>query len=168
MGDNTGAPWNIPYVEPSDLVRDYPAADEAQALAIAAGLDAASVVVAVSQVMTVTNFTTASTGGADLTDVEVTVTPAAATNRFLMMFTATSQTDTNDARNFFRFRRDSTDLFEESAVRFYSNNAEEVSAMMFDESASDTSSRTYKIRARVSAGTMTCFNSSFVVIEYKP
>ena len=38
---DTGAPWNIPYVEPSDLVRDYPAADEAQANAIAAALSAA-------------------------------------------------------------------------------------------------------------------------------
>jgi hypothetical protein len=39
---DTGAPWNIPYVEPADLVRDYPAADEAQALAIAAGLSSAT------------------------------------------------------------------------------------------------------------------------------
>ena len=35
---DTGAPWNIPYVEPTDLVRDYPAADEAQALAVAGHL----------------------------------------------------------------------------------------------------------------------------------
>ena len=44
---DTGAPWNIPYVEPTDLVRDYPAADEAQALAVAAGLTAAGGLVAV-------------------------------------------------------------------------------------------------------------------------
>ena len=38
---DTGAPHFIPYVEPTDLVREYPAADEAQALAGAAGLTAA-------------------------------------------------------------------------------------------------------------------------------
>ena len=47
---DTGAPWNIPYVEPSDLVRDYPAADEAQAFAVAAGLSAAGGLVAVRYV----------------------------------------------------------------------------------------------------------------------
>ncbi len=63
MGDNTGAPWNIPYVEPSDLVRDYPAADEAQALAIAAGLSAAGGLVAVkSAVFTGTQSNSTATG----------------------------------------------------------------------------------------------------------
>lgn len=38
---DTGAPWNIPYVEPADLVRNYPAANELMADAIAAGLSAA-------------------------------------------------------------------------------------------------------------------------------
>jgi hypothetical protein len=38
---DTGAPFNIPYVSPTSLVRDYPAADEAQALAIASGLTSA-------------------------------------------------------------------------------------------------------------------------------
>jgi len=38
---DTGSPWFIPYVEPGDLVRDYPAASEALGTAIAAGLTAA-------------------------------------------------------------------------------------------------------------------------------
>ena len=44
---DTGAPHFIPYVEPTDLVRDYPAADEASAFAVAAALDAAGGLVAV-------------------------------------------------------------------------------------------------------------------------
>ena len=44
---NTGAPHFIPFVEPTDLVREYPAADEASAFAVAAALDAAGGLVAV-------------------------------------------------------------------------------------------------------------------------
>jgi hypothetical protein len=36
---DTGAPWNIPYVESTDLVSDWPADSLALANAIAAGLD---------------------------------------------------------------------------------------------------------------------------------
>ena len=38
---DTGAPWNLPYPSPSDLVRDAPQAFEDLAVATAAGLDAA-------------------------------------------------------------------------------------------------------------------------------
>lgn len=37
----TGAPWNIPYVEPTDIPRTYPDDSEDLALAVAAGLSAA-------------------------------------------------------------------------------------------------------------------------------
>jgi hypothetical protein len=39
---DTGAPWNIPYAAPADLVRDWPALSEDVAEAIADGLSAAS------------------------------------------------------------------------------------------------------------------------------
>jgi hypothetical protein len=38
---DTGAPWNIPYAEPAELVRDWPALSEDVAEAVAAGLSAA-------------------------------------------------------------------------------------------------------------------------------
>jgi hypothetical protein len=40
---DTGAPWNIPYAEPTDLVRDWPALSEDVAEAVADGLDDAAV-----------------------------------------------------------------------------------------------------------------------------
>jgi hypothetical protein len=85
---DTGAPWNIPYVEPADLVRDYPAADEAQALAIAAGLSAASVI---SQVVSTTKTDTFSASVAvgalsgDVTGLTATITPATNTNKVLVI-----------------------------------------------------------------------------------
>jgi hypothetical protein len=36
---DTGAPWNLPYPSPTDLVRDAPQAFEDLAVATAAGLD---------------------------------------------------------------------------------------------------------------------------------
>lgn len=39
---DTGAPWNIPYIDPTDLVIDYPVANEDMADAVAAGLTSAS------------------------------------------------------------------------------------------------------------------------------
>lgn len=40
---DTGAPWNIPYVASSDLVRDWPTDNQTQAEAVADALDAAAV-----------------------------------------------------------------------------------------------------------------------------
>jgi hypothetical protein len=39
---DTGAPWNIPYAAPTDLVRDWPALSEDIAEAVADGLDIAA------------------------------------------------------------------------------------------------------------------------------
>ena len=44
---DTGAPWNIPFAEPTDLVRDWPDLSEDVANAVAAGLNAAGGLVAV-------------------------------------------------------------------------------------------------------------------------
>jgi hypothetical protein len=164
---DTGAPWNIPYVEPADLVRDYPAADEAQALAVAAGLDSASTLKQVKQVTTTTNFTTTSTSAVDLTGVTVTVVPSDAANRIVMFFTA-SQSNANSARDsFYGFRRTTTDLFEEVEVTSTESSGDvNTVAMMFDEVAGSTDSRTYSIRVRVASGTLTVQNSSLVVMEY--
>jgi hypothetical protein len=85
---DTGAPWNIPYVEPSDLVRDYPAADEAQALAIAAGLTAAGPAGIGSNVVQVTKtntFTSSSTTFVTVTGLEATITPTTNTSKVLVV-----------------------------------------------------------------------------------
>jgi hypothetical protein len=91
---DTGAPWNIPYVEPADLVRDYPAADEAQALAIAAGLTSAnSVIRQVLQTVKTNTFSTTSNTFVDVTDVEVTITPTSNTNKVLVICTGVATLD---------------------------------------------------------------------------
>jgi hypothetical protein len=86
---DTGAPWNIPYVTPTDNPRVFPAADEAQALAIAAGLDVAGGLVAVySALKTDTQSTSLATGAvADVTGLAVTFTPESDDSTFLILWT---------------------------------------------------------------------------------
>jgi hypothetical protein len=75
---DTGAPWNIPYVAPTDNPRLFPAADEAQALAIAAGLDAAGGLVAVKSVVKTDTQSTSMTGGSNTAITGLTISHAVA------------------------------------------------------------------------------------------
>jgi hypothetical protein len=83
---DTGAPWNIPYVDPTDLVRDYPQASEDLADAIADGLDAAGGLVAVKSVLFTATQTNSTATGANfaVTNLSITHTLAAATNKLVI------------------------------------------------------------------------------------
>jgi hypothetical protein len=165
---DTGAPWSIPYAEPADTVRTWPALSEDVADAIVAGLDVAAVVRQVKQVITTTNFTTTSATAVDLTGVSVTIVPTDAAHRIVMWFTASVEASNADRESFFQFRRDTTDLFED--VEFHHSTAGDASAavMVFDEVAGSTTSRDYLIRAHrgTDSTTITVVNSSLIVMEY--
>jgi hypothetical protein len=163
---DTGAPWNLPYPAPSDLVRNGPAQFEALADAVADGLTETRL--NFDQVMTTTDFTTTSATAVDLTGVTITVTPRAATNRFLLLFSANTENSNGGTRNFFQFQRDATLLFEEVEVYLANSNDGMPVFMMFDEEATNTTERTYKVVVRRSGNTMTVMNSSLIVIEYAP
>jgi hypothetical protein len=95
---DTGLPWEIPYVDPTDLVRDYPQASEDLADAIAAGLTLASagVVVAVKFAIedTPTSQSTATQGF--LTGVSLSHTAADATNLIYCIGQVTGSADANN------------------------------------------------------------------------
>jgi hypothetical protein len=93
---DTGAPWNIPYVDPSDIVRDYPAADEAQALAIAAGLSLAGGLVEVKTVVkTDTQSSSVSAGGnVAVSDLTIAHSIADATHKVLLFGYVSGSQDT--------------------------------------------------------------------------
>ena len=82
---DTGPPWNIPYVDDSDLVRDFPTADEAQARAIAAGLTAAGGIKQVVQTVKTDTFSTTSTSFTTVTGLAVTITPSSASSKVLLL-----------------------------------------------------------------------------------
>jgi hypothetical protein len=83
---DTGAPWNIPYVDPTDLVRDYPQASEDLAEAIADGLDAAGGLVAVKHALFTGTQTNSTAAGAnfEVDDLTITHTLADAGNKLII------------------------------------------------------------------------------------
>ena len=165
---DTGLPWEIPYAAPADTVRTWPALSEDIADAVAAGLDSAAIVRQVKQVITETNFTTTSTTDVDLTGVTVTIVPKDAANRILMQFVCSSQNGSGSQSNIFRFRRDTTDIFEDVVDQTGDSNRPRSMAMTFDEVAGSTASRDYLVRVRVTGSTGTVFSSSLIVTEYTP
>ena len=83
---DTGAPHFIPFVEPTDLVREYPAADEASAFAVAAALDAAGGLVAVKSAIFTGTQTDAVLAQDNLavTDLEITHALADENNKLII------------------------------------------------------------------------------------
>ena len=87
---DTGAPWNIPYVEAADLVSDWPADSLLVANAVAAGLSVANVGLGTNVVSTTTANTfsaSLATGSesSDMTDLATTITPSSDTNKILVI-----------------------------------------------------------------------------------
>ena len=85
---DTGAPWNIPYVDPTDLVRDYPQASEDLADAVAAGLSAAGnagIGSNVVQAVKTDQFSSTTTDFQTVTGLSVTITPSTNTSRILLI-----------------------------------------------------------------------------------
>jgi hypothetical protein len=83
---DTGAPWNIPYVDPTDLVRDYPQASEDLADAIADGLDAAGGLVALKHALFTGTQANSTASGANfaVTSLSITHTLADAANKLII------------------------------------------------------------------------------------
>ena len=85
---DTGAPWNIPYVAPSDLVRDYPSDSEDLADAIALGLSEAQnagIGTNVVQAVKTDVFNSSSTSYVAVTGMSATITPTSNTSKVLVL-----------------------------------------------------------------------------------
>lgn len=83
---DTGAPWNIPYVEATDLVSDWPTDSLALANAIDAGLDAAGGLVAVNHALFTGTQTNSTAAGANfaVTDLSITHALSDASNKLII------------------------------------------------------------------------------------
>jgi hypothetical protein len=85
---DTGAPWNLPYPLPTDLVRDGADAIKDLAEAVADGLDAAGnpgIGSNVVQTVKTDSFTTTSTSLTAITGLAATITPSSATAKVLIL-----------------------------------------------------------------------------------
>jgi hypothetical protein len=160
---DTGAPWNIPYVAPTDNPRVFPAADEAQALAIAAGLSgAASAGIGTNVVQTVKTdtFSIASSTFTDVTGLNVSITPTTNTSKVLVMVYVFVAGDPGIAPIQARLLRGSTVIFESAGGSVKSFAAYEQAGEraggytpVFLDSPGVNTSVNYKVQVRIATGT---------------
>jgi hypothetical protein len=181
---DTGSPWFIPFAEPSDLVRDWPALSSAVGTAVAAGLTSSVDSRVVKQVAVGTDATNRTTTSASFVDgdISVSITPTSASSKILLIWSVAFKVERTSA-NTFLFGgvaiTDSADVVlanAEQGVQFISSSASnrmEVPAVLITrQDAVDTAARTYKGRFRASStGTSATLSNSgatglLMAIEY--
>ena len=155
---DTGAPWNIPYVEAADLVSDWPADSLALANAIDAGLDAAGnagIGSNVVQAIKTDSFTTSSSTYVDVTDLEVTITPSSNTSKILLIGYVQISSSATGGGGIWQFLRDSTAVGvatqgtrKGSAATVLSNGTNRINSAVavFLDTPATASAVTYKIQ----------------------
>jgi len=167
---DTGAPWNIPYVESTDLVSDWPTDSLALANAIEAGLDAAGNAGIGSNVVSTTKdnvFSTASSGYQDVTGLAVTITPTSATSKiYVVAYVTISASQANTCQ--IVVDRGGSPITEGSggtspgagAIRI--NTADDIGVVVsaFLDSPATTSAVTYQVQAQRGSGGTLYINQS--------
>ena len=109
---DTGAPWNIPFLDGTELVRAYPDFSEDLADAVADGLSAAGnagIGSNVVQTVKTNTFTTSSTSFIPIPDLELSFTPSSATSKVLLHFGTTCR-GAGGFSTLFELRRGSTSI----------------------------------------------------------
>ena len=168
---DTGAPWNIPFAEPADLVRDWPGLSEDVADAVAAGLSAAGnagIGSNVVQTVKTNTFTTTSTTFVNVTGLSVTITPSSSSSLILVILDIAMQTlSEDDQASFTRLAVGNTPLYVgdvegsrvpalASSVTFPSaptNRYPQTRTGVFLHNPETTSPVTYNAQTRASEGT---------------
>ena len=174
---DTGAPYFIPFADPTDLVRDWPALSEDVAEAVADGLDGAGGLVAVKSAI-FTGIQDASVLAGDnlaVTDLEITHALADASNKLIISAFLGSAGSGQDFGRVGIAVHDGTDLI---AIGDEDGNRTRVTAggrvqgtgvanstlvvampsVTFVHTPNTTDSKTYTVRAiHVGAGTRTLF-----------
>lgn len=158
---DTGNPWFIPFAEPSDLVRDWPALSSAVGTAVAGGLSTVPIQQVVQTVKNDT-FTTSSATFVDITGMSVTITPAANTNKVLIVATMVNARGGVGSTNVrINLLRNSTNIAQPASGTsaatlnaIFNTAAENYPAtIVFLDSPATTSAVTYKLQVAVGANT---------------
>lgn len=167
---DTGAPWNIPYVASTDLVSDWPTDSLALANAIDAGLDSVLADITIPQVISAAStstFTTTSATDVLITDVEVDITPASASNKVLVIMNLpnVALSATGNIRG--RIYRDGTAVFVDGREETYTATAGGGFVCVFLDSPATTSAVNYEARVRRGggSGTVSVFGASITALE---
>ena len=111
---DTGAPYFIPFADPTDLVRDWPALSEDVAEQVALGLDeAGNAGIGSNVVQTVKTdaFTSTSATYTTVTGLSVTITPTTNTSKILLIAQITHGMNNSAGYGAFQVVRGATDIY---------------------------------------------------------
>jgi hypothetical protein len=168
MASDTGAPWNLPYPEDSDFVRDGALDIEALAVAVASGLTAANVGIGTNTVYTplFTGFSTTSTSLVNITGAAVTITPSTITSKILVIQNVARTRNSNAGQaNQFAILRNATLISDSVFFSFATAGAStEVTVVVLD-SPGTISPVTYQAQVAVTGGTANVDRITMTAIE---
>jgi hypothetical protein len=158
---DTGAPFNLPYPVPSDLVKDGADAIKDLAEAVADGLPRGLGTNVVQTVKTDT-FTTTSASFVDITGMSVTITPSTNTSKVLVVATmVNARGGTGGTSVRINLVRNSTNIAQPASgsaaatlnSRFLETATNYPATVVFLDSPATTSAVTYKLQVAVSVNT---------------
>jgi hypothetical protein len=168
---DTGAPWNIPYAAPADLVRDWPDLSEDVAEAVADGLDAAGNAGIGSNVVSVVDDTTRTTSiitFSQLSGTAAVITPSATSSKVLVLFSVASAGAVNANETLrIRLTRGGTQIGAVQELIVNASNFRSPMGYIFLDSPSTTSATTYEAEFRSATGgnVVSVYSTTMTVIE---
>jgi hypothetical protein len=164
MASDTGAPWNLPYPEDTDLVRDGASDIEALAVATASGLSVAGGLVS-AHLSTKTAFSTTSTTFVDVTGFNVTMTPQDATNTIYIWLLIMNMSNGNVNATGFQVNDSTTALLPTPILNTHAGSGFANSgAGGVAESAATTNARTYQVRMQSPSATTATLNGGTLFV----
>ena len=159
---DTGAPWNIPYVASSDLVKDWPTDSQELAEAIADGLDDAGLFVQAIQTVKTDTFSTTSTSFTPVTGLTASITPGAATNKVLIIAQVSLGSTANgtalrlsggNATNYVGAAAGNRIQAILGGSSMNISEFQDAMSLVYLDAPATTSSTTYEVQLRVNSGT---------------
>ena len=159
---DTGAPWNIPYVAGTDLVADWPTDSQTLAEAIADGLDDAGLFAQAIQTIKTDTFSTTSTSFTPVTGLTASITPAAATNKVLIIAQVALGSTANgtslrlsggNATNYVGAAAGNRIQAILGGSSMNISEFQDAMSLVYLDAPATTSSTTYEVQLRVNSGT---------------
>jgi hypothetical protein len=165
--------YNLPYVEASDLVANYPTVSEELAENIETAIGGASKILQVQSVFKADVFTTSSTSLTDVTGLSVSITPSSASNTILVVASLALSNGTAGFTSRGAILRGSTVIGGGTAagsrpsITFWfrqstsAGNNIATQSFSFIDSPASTSAQTYKIQIAAESGSTAAIGRSY-------
>jgi hypothetical protein len=143
---DTGAPWNIPYVAASDLVKDWPTDNQTQAEAVADALDSVAAFRNVEYAVKTNQFSMTGTTPTLVTDLEVTITPTSTAAAIMVIAGVNLGNDNGSGQASYQIYANGTAIARYPDPNISGGNNARYSTQMFVHVPGATTAQNYEVR----------------------